>query len=287
MVNFGVERRWALSFCAVALVGTNLIHYVVDAGMSHASGVTVLNVLLFMISRLPGGERRISFLPSLLLGVSVGLLFLIRNTSILLLPFILALAGRQHRWRLAEVLPALGGALLVAAIQPITLYLLWGQWRISTYPSEYFSAGLGGIVGTLFSHRHGLFVYNPWYAVLLLLTGYAAFRIRPRPGPAIAAIGSFALFVIANGTWCCWWFGHSFGNRAFIETLPMLSLVAGLGVSWGSLARKGGVLLTVLMSTTFALNFYLWAGYLMSAYPRDGSNSVAQAYFWLLHKMGH
>jgi hypothetical protein len=40
----------------------------------------------------------------------------------------------------------LAGALGIAAIQPVTLYLLWGQWRLSTYPSEHFSAGLKGVV---------------------------------------------------------------------------------------------------------------------------------------------
>jgi len=234
--NFGVDRRWAAGFCTIALVGTNLIHYVADAGMSHAAGVTVTNALLFMISRLPGSERRVPHLLGLLLGVLIGLLFLIRNTNILLLPFLIALAWRQRRWQAAEVLPALAGALGVAAIQPITLHLLWGQWRLSTYPAEHFSAGLMGVVGTLFSHRHGLFVYSPWYAALLFLTGCAMFRQKALFGVAVAAVGSFALFAAANGTWWCWWFGHSFGNRAFIETLPVLSLVAGLQVSQSGLS---------------------------------------------------
>jgi hypothetical protein len=180
----------------------------------------------------------------------------------------------------------LAGALGIAAIQPVTLYLLWGQWRLSTYPSEHFSAGLKGVVGTLFSHRHGLFIYNPWYAALLLLTGCAVFRQRALFRVATAAVGSFLLFVVANGTWWCWWFGHSFGNRAFIETLPVLSLVAGLEVSRSGMTRRRSTFLTVLMCAVVVLDFYLWTGYLMSAYPRDGSNSVAQAYLWLLHRSG-
>jgi len=286
LVNFGVDRRWAAGFCIIALVGTNLAHYVVDAGMSHAAGVTVTNTLLFIISRLPRSERRVPGLLDLVMGVLVGLLFLIRNTNILLLPFLVVLAWRQRRWQAAEVLTALAGALGVAAIQPVTLYLLWGQWRISTYPSEHFSAGLRGVVGTLFSHRHGLFVYSPWYAALLLLTGRAVFRLKAWFGVATAAVGSFALFVVANGTWWCWWFGHSFGNRAFIETLPVLSLVAGLQVSQNGMTRRRSAFLVALMCAVAALNFYLWAGYLISAYPRDGSNSVAQAYLWLLHRNG-
>jgi hypothetical protein len=286
LANFGVDRRWAAGFCTIALVGTNLIHYVVDAGMSHASGVTVINVLLFMISHLPASGRRVPHLLSLLMGVLVGLLFLIRNTNILLLPFLVVLAWRQRRWQTAEVLTALAGALCVAAIQPITLYLLWGQWRISTYPSEHFSAGLKGIISTLFSHRHGLFVYSPWYAALLLLTGCAVFRLKAWFGVAIAAVGSFLLFVVANGTWWCWWFGHSYGNRAFIETLPILSLVAGLQVSQNGMTRRRTTFLVALMCAVVALNFYLWAGYLISAYPRDGSSSVAEAYLWLLRRSG-
>jgi len=40
------------------------------------------------------------------------------------------------------------------------------------------------------------------------------------------------------------------------------------------------------MCATVALNFYLWAGYLMGAYARDGSSSIAETYFWLLHRHG-
>ena len=46
-----------------------------------------------------------------------------------------------------------------------------------------------------------------------------------------ATIASFLLMAVANGTWCCWWFGGTFGNRAFLDFLPALSLVAALSLS--------------------------------------------------------
>ena len=286
LARFGVDRRWAAGFCAIALVGTNLVHYLADAGMSHAAGVAVTNALLFLISRLPDSGRRVPRLIGLLAGVFVGLLFLVRNTNILLLPFFLVLAARQRRWRVPELAAFLAAAVAVAAIQPITLNLLWGQWRLSTYPSEHFSAGLAGVVGTLFSQRHGLFLYGPWYTVLLFLAGCAVAHRKALFGPAVAALGSFALFVVANGTWWCWWFSHSFGNRAFIETLPMLSLIAGLQVSRSDMSRRYSILLVAVMCTVVALNFYLWAGYLLGAYARDGSSGLAATYLWLLHRHG-
>jgi hypothetical protein len=89
------------------------------------------------------------------------------------------------------------------------------------------------------------------------------------------------MMAIANGTWVCWWFGYSFGNRAFIETLPSLSLAAVLSVSRLSIGRRATLVLMVVMSAVVVLNLYLWMGFLLQAYPLGGDHTVAQAYLWL------
>ena len=75
-----------------------------------------------------------------------------------------------------------------------------------------------------------MLVYHPWYVALLLFAAYGAIHLPQARRICIAAIALFLLMAIANGTWWCWWFGHSFGNRAFVETLPSLSLSAALSV---------------------------------------------------------
>jgi thiol-disulfide isomerase/thioredoxin len=285
MIGFGVLRRWAFAFCSFVLLGTSLIHYICDAGMAHAGGVAVLSLLLFLISRMRTRPGRINPFAGALLGGLVGLLLLIRNTNALLLPLIVVLAIREHRFRLGDALPILAGALVIGAIQPVSQFLLWGRWRISTYTGETFSSGIHGIINTLFSHRHGLFVFTPWCVIPLFLTGYAAVRRRELRSVALAALGSFLLFVVVNGTWCCWWFGTGFGSRAFTEVFPGLALVSALVVTEADLAPRRKNAISFIILGAIALNLYLWTGYMLEAYPRDGSGSVVQVYSWPLHRL--
>jgi hypothetical protein len=281
MLRLGVARIWAFGFCLTALLGTNLIHYVAkEPTMAHAAGAAVFNILLFLVARWGDEHVRTRPVHGVLMGALVGLLFLIRNTNLLLVPVLAAVAWNGRRISFRETIPILAGAASIAVLQPVSLWFLWGRLRFSTYFNESFTSGMSGVVNALVSARHGLLVYGPWYAVLLLLAIYGAFRLPQARRVCIAAIASFLLMVIANGTWWCWWFGHSFGNRAFIETLPSLSLVAALSVSRLSTGRKTKIALVVAMLAVVVVNLYLWMGYLLQGYPHDGSHTVAQAYLW-------
>ncbi len=285
MLRLGVARVWAFGFCLTALLGTNLIHYVAkEMTMVHAAGVAVFNILLFLIVRWVGADERIRVVHGLLLGGLLGLLFLVRNTSVLLVPVLAAVVWARSRIRFSELMPVLAGAVLIASVQAVSLWFLWGRLRFSGYVSESFTSGVSGIVSTLMSARHGLLAYHPWYAILLLLSAYGVVRMPRVRLVCAAALASFLLMAIANGTWWCWWFGHSFGNRAFIETLPSLSIAAALVVSNLNLGRCAAVVLATLVVVVVLVNLNLWVGYLLQAYSPDGGHTIAQAYLWLLSR---
>jgi hypothetical protein len=282
MLSFGVMRTWAFGFCVTALLGTNLIHYVAkEMTMVHAAGVAVFNMLLFLIVKWVGANERIRVVHGLLLGGLLGLLFLIRNTNVLLVPVLAAAVWTRRRIRFNELMPMLGGAAVMTSLQPVSLWFLWGRLRFSTYFNESFTSGLSGVLNTLVSARHGLLVYSPWYAVMVFLVVYGVMRMPRSRCICAAVVGSFVLMAVANGTWWCWWFGYSFGNRAFVELLPALSLAAALTVSQRRASRKAATSLVFVMLAVTALNLYLWMGYLLHAYPYDGNHTVGQAYLWL------
>jgi hypothetical protein len=281
MVDVGVARIWAFGFCLTALLGTNLIHYVAkEMTMVHAAGVALSNVLLFLSVRWFGQRDGIHPVRGVLLGALIGLLFLVRNTNVLTLPVLVAVTWTRRRVCRSEALFVLIGAALVAALQPISLWFLWGRLRLFGYYNESFSSGISGITNALISARHGLFIYSPWYAVLLSLVIYGAARARQVRQVCVAAVLSFLLLAVANGSWWCWWFGYSFGNRAFVEVIPALSVAAALSVSMSTPGRRTTATLAAVMLAIVALNLYLWMGFLLQAYPYDGNHTVAQAYLW-------
>lgn len=134
------------------------------------------------------------------------------------------------------------------------------------------TAGLHGVLSTLISARHGLFVYHPAYLLLLACAILALSRPESRV-LASSALVSFLCLAVINGTW---WFGDSFGNRAFIETLPMLVFVAGVSMP----ARPRPKQIAAVVGVLTALNLWLWSGYLLGRYPADGLHSIAEAWLW-------
>jgi hypothetical protein len=281
--NLGIATGWTFFFCGTTLLATNLIHYVMkEPAMAHGAGVALLNVLLFVIAPRDLSRSRPRLARAALAGALVGLSFLVRNTNSLLVPALVAVVCSRAKPTPVEWATAAVCAVLVSALQPLSLWFLWGQLRLSTYFNESFTAGLRGVLSALASARHGLFLYSPWYAVLLALSVYLVVRSRDYRWVGVAAVASFAAACVLNGTWHCWWFGDSFGNRAFIETLVPLSVAAALAVTRTGLGPCWRRAVVVSASIAVVLNVYLWVGYVLHAYPANGLHTAAQAYLWLL-----
>lgn len=276
MVAEGVSRDVASLLVFGMVIATNLLHYLAkEPAMAHAAGVAVL-CLIIAINAKGQRARPLSSARSLGVGLLFGLLLLIRNSNLAFLPFVAVLLVRRSgwSWRLTW---AAAGPLLAAGVHFWTTYQMWGGFRVSTYGEEGFTAGLHGVIATLTSARHGLFLYHPAYLLLLGCVVVALARSGLRP-LASAALASFLVLTLINGTWWCWWFGDSFGNRAFIETLPVLVFVVGVSMPARARAKQIAAVVAVLT----ALNLWLWSGYLFGLYPADGRHLVAEAWLWPL-----
>lgn len=275
MIAWGVGEGLATALVVPMVLGTNFIHYLAkEPAMPHAAGLALTCVVMYVAGR-PSRHR------DLWLGLLLGLLVLVRNSNVALLPFLgTMIVLRGPLTRRSWLIPA--GMALVLSLQPLSLHALWGDFRLSTYPNEGFTAAPEGFAASLFSPRHGLFLYGPWYLVLLAVAVAGAVRRTGARAVAIGAIASFLCLLAINGSWWCWWFGASFGNRAYIEILPVLTATAGIVLSRGPLPRiviRAGVPLGVAVC---ALNLYLWGGYLLQRYPQEDPIRLAEAYGWIL-----
>jgi len=206
---------------------------------------------------------------------------LIRTANLALLPFLVALliARRLISGRLVAGIVV--GALLPIALQVVATYALWGRLGYGLYPDETFTREWSGVWLGLVSHRHGLFLYHPWYLLLLVLNVVALAGSSRRRIIAAGALATWVALALGNGLWWCWWFGDSFGNRAFIETLVPLSTAAALGLSAWQRSFRLRVGLSVLLAICIAANLYLWGGYMLGRYAHSGSDSIGQVYGWI------
>jgi hypothetical protein len=279
LVRAGARENVATLVIASALLATNLLQYIARPAWAHGPGVALLNFayLLIITARGARDENR----RMIGLGALLGLALIVRPSNVAIAPFFaVLLATSFERWRSHIARLAVGAAPLVA-IHFASIWALWGSLHVSGYGDEGFTGGLTGIVGTLFSARHGLFVYHPWYLLMLGLA-VAATRTPATRRVAAGTLLSFAAFAVINGTWWCWWFGDAFGNRAFIELIPALLVPAALWLS--SLQAKTVRRFAITAGTLAVVNLTLWTGFVIRRFPADGLHSVADAYLWPLRR---
>lgn len=280
LVRLGGDPLIAVAGVVSALAATNLVQYAARPSMSHGPGFAVLCFALYLSAGTNDGSRSMQRMAGI--GAMFGLAAIIRPSNVALAPFFFAIlmpsVGKS--WRSWQALFA--AFCCVVAVQIGLMSSLWGHVQLQGYVQEGFTSGADGVIAALVSARHGLFTYHPWFLVTLVLTAFAAFNPGTRK-PAVGALVSFTLLAIVNGTWWNWWFGDGFGNRSFVEIVPILLVPSALWLTEvAGRRRKVTVAAVAGVVALSAVNATLWVGYVLRRYPPDGNHSISQAYLWFL-----
>jgi hypothetical protein len=235
-----VRPRAALAATLAAGLGSGLWPVASQALWQHGPAALCLTSAALLLER-PGRAR---------LAASGGLLALMVACR----PVDVVFAGAAAAWvathqarpgRLAFFLPAGLGAAALAAYHLYYFDTLTGGYAAieRMHPWAHGTRGtftgsiLGGGVGTLLSPSHGLLVYSPWVALALAGPARPEVRARLRRWSLLAWLAaglapSFALLA----TYSCWWGGHCFGPRFWIDATPILAAL--LAVALDAPARR-------------------------------------------------
>lgn len=152
-------------------------------------------------------------------GVVLGLLYVARPThAVVVIAVCVFLALRRRE----QLLPCIGGGLLIAAA-----FTLASQSNFGTWMPPYYGAGrldgtssfLEAAFGHWVSPARGLAIYSP-----ILLVGLGAFVWRAIRGRVTAleqlAFSVVLLLWMVIASFPHWWGGHSYGPRLFSDALP-------------------------------------------------------------------
>lgn len=207
----------------VVFVGTNIPYYSIVEPMTHVYSLALASLLFLIFYKY---LKRPSSKLALIIGILAGLITLVRLSNIVLLifPLILLIGQSKNlttRQLLRDILLAAALAMVVWIPQFIYWHYLTGQMFYYSYGEEGFHWSKPEIWQGLFSYRKGWFVYSP--VLLLALPGIWWFFKR-NPITARAAFATIAVSLYLVFSWWCWWYGGSFGARALIEYLPLVSL---------------------------------------------------------------
>lgn len=211
--------------CLLAL-GTNLLYYTTAApAFSHVYSFFTISCFLLFAKRYMEGRRRSDLLLS---AVFLGLILLIRPFNVLVLLALPLLAenpshflseARSFFRRPAPVISSVAIVVAIACIQQVLWYIQTGELVLYGYHDEGFYFGDPQFAEVLFGFRKGLFVYTP--ALLLIFPGMIAAYRHNRY--RFAVLGLFTLVIVYFiSSWWNWYFGSSFGHRAFIDFYPVL-----------------------------------------------------------------
>lgn len=266
---------------------TNVIYYITnEPTMSHSMSLFAVSMFAYIWVRDIGNRTKKSII---LLGLAAGLMTLIRpqNILFLLLPMIewlgLLKKGKLDcftslRERILEV--GLFGVVYLIMLVPqfIVWKVLYDRFIVYSYTGATFNFAHPHLLDSLFSARHGLIYWTP--IILLALIGVIIFILKQ---PKIGSI-FFLTFVLQwylNASWNCWWFGHSFGGRAYINCSFVFAI--GLAMLFTVLKRKARLVLLLLVLMLTGWNLLFIAQFALSKLPHDQPVELHQVLVNLVH----
>ena len=210
-----------VSLTLIAVIfGTSWLHYAsIEASMSHGYSFFLFAAFLSVLLRWRESSRASDFL---LLGLISGMIALVRLPNLLVwvaVPFLLPGTLQEklkNYWKPAFIV--LGVTTLMFFPQMLLWRYATGEWAASGYAAhdEGFFWLKPQIAQVLVGIKKGLFFYAP-----VLLFAVAGWCMRSTFRWASLAVFVPATYLISS--WHMWWFGGSFGHRAFIEFYVFLA----------------------------------------------------------------
>ncbi|MBU0764380.1 MAG: hypothetical protein KJ607_06060, partial [Bacteroidetes bacterium] len=220
------------------LFGTNLFYYSsIEAAMTHAYTFSFIAAFLCLLD---SWLEQITLPKTLLIGFLLGLITLIRPSDCIIIVFFFL-------WKITSLNDLKARVLMFIRHYPFILLmacmalLVWLPqmlyWKYVTGQYLYYSYGTGErfffnnpqIIRGLIGFRKGWFIYTPVMAFAFIGIPFLLWRYK-RYFIAILVFTLLNIYIVLS--WWCWWYGGSFGLRAFIDSYCILAFPLAAFFSW-------------------------------------------------------
>jgi len=259
-------------------IGTNLLYYYsYEAPMPHAYNFALISIFIYLVIKFYENPNA---LKSVYVGLLSGLITLIRPTNIIVLLILLLWdikSFKGFKERILFFIVKYKYTLLMA----FSFILVWVPqfiyWYYVSGKIFYFSYGEAGgkfffnnpqIANILISYKKGWFVYTP-----IMFIAFIGIFTLPRvlKGKFLPIFVFTILNIFILSSWWCWWFGGSFGNRAFIDSYGLMLIPLGALIT--SLKRN-----KIIYYSSFAL---IWLLIAFNNFQIQQYNRQAIHYWWM------
>lgn len=288
LLRFFTDQVTGWTVLLLAL-GTNFFNYATfDAANPHVWLFTLLALVVHFTIR---WHERPNFRDAFLMGLCTGLAALVRPTEVLyaLVPVLWGLASvRSLRDRVgvffqnfSHLIVAGATVAAVGFIQLAYWKCVTGEWIVYSYQDQGFSFLHPHFADVLFSYRKGWFVYTP--LMLFAVTGFFFLYKKSR-----ALFVPVFLFFLLNtwivASWDIWWYGGAFGQRAMIQSYPLLAFPLAAFLGWMSGKNWSKWLFGILLAACLSLNLFQTYQAHWGPWEPDMMN---RAYYWRIFANVH
>lgn len=214
----------------IIFLGTNLFYYSsTEAAMSHVYSFSLISMFIYFFDK---WYEHATVRKSVLLGLILGLIVLIRPVNLLIVLFPLFYGVRNldtlkqnlslyFQENVKYLLVVIGLAIFISIPQLLYWKIITGFWFFNSYVGERFYFDNPHVTDLLFSFRKGWLLYTP--IMVFSLIGFVSLYKKNKE----LFWGTFSLiivFVYIYSCWWSWWYGGSFGQRVIIDIYPFLSI---------------------------------------------------------------
>ncbi len=259
LIQLNVESNLIFLVQLSILFATPFTHYAwFDAGFSHVFSFTAVSLFCyFTISFFY--QNKSKFI--LLMGLLMALIILLRPINFLVVFSIPLLVGNANNltvlfrnifryWK--SLLFALIIFGITLSLQCFLWYLQTGNFIVYSYQNESFYFDNPQLINSWFSYQKGLFIYTPLLLLFQLLSIWAGVKKNKY------FITYYILYFLAiSYVFSCWWswfYGGSYGQRVYLDYLPILILPVSLmhlKIKWPSKLVLGIIItLSILLNLT-------------------------------------
>lgn len=258
MIKFFSDRTVAIVLIIIVLA-TNLLYYVsLEPGMSHVYSFALISMFLyFSLEWLKNPSIRLS----IIIGLLLGLITLIRPTNIIivLFPVLIFLFDKKPPRIKISFISSNFKHLIVIAISSFVFFIpqliYWkmvtGQYAYYTYGAENFYFCNPHILDGLLSYRKGWLVYTPVMTFSIIGLFFLPAYIKRFTFPIIIFL-LLNIYIIFS--WWSWWYGGSYGSRPMIDAYPVFAFPIAAFIHYFS---RRAVWLRMITASVFIFFIYL------------------------------
>jgi hypothetical protein len=216
--------------CVCIVLGTNIFYYAIyEPAMSHVFNFALITAFIYYTIL---WHKKKSVKLSVTIGVLLGLISLTRPTNAIIILFFFFWDIKSFR-ELEEKIKFLFAKFKLLLIISLCAFIMWIPqliyWKINTGNFLYYSYGENEkfffndpiIMRGLFGFRKGWLIYTPIMAFALI----GVLFLRKKLASFFLSVFLFTLlniYIILS--WWCWWYGGSFGARAFIDCYGIMAI---------------------------------------------------------------